>query len=105
MKGATWSGRELNWTRAPEQYGAIHFHDTDMSDCRWPVSLTLTVPADWKSGIYAARLRAGPGLHSPADLHLSGLWQLCPPRPHRGAARARNGVAGARAATGHGAGI
>lgn len=44
---------------APEQYGAIHFHDDDLSDCGWEVDFELTVPDDTKSALYAARLKAG----------------------------------------------
>src|SRR5262249_47842137 len=56
MKGSNWTGQEMNWTRAPEQYGAIHFHDDDMADCGWNPALTLTVPDNCLSGIYATRV-------------------------------------------------
>jgi len=59
MKGASWTGEVMDWKQAPEQYGAIHFHDDDLYDARWQVDFTLTVPASMKSGLYAARLRAG----------------------------------------------
>lgn len=42
----------------PDEYDAIHFHDDDVSDAGWEKSLALKVPADLKSGVYAARLRA-----------------------------------------------
>ncbi len=59
MKGHNWTGTEMNWTRAPEQYGAIHFHDDDIHDCGWQADFALSVPPDLRSGIYAARLRTG----------------------------------------------
>ena len=59
MKGHAWSGEVMDWKQAPEQYGAIHFHDDDISDCGWETDVTLTVPDDLPSGIYAARLKAG----------------------------------------------
>lgn len=56
MKGHDWTGREMNWKNAPEEYGAIHFHDDDIYDCGWDVDFTLTIPAGMKSGLYAARV-------------------------------------------------
>ena len=46
------------WRHAPDEYGAIHFHDDDLYDAGWEVDFTWTVPARQKSGVYAARLRA-----------------------------------------------
>ena len=59
MTGANWTGREMCWRHAGEQYGAIHFHDDDIQDCGWETDFTFTVPADLRSGIYAMRLRSG----------------------------------------------
>jgi len=59
MKGYNWTGEVMNWQEAPEQYGAIHFHDDDTYDAGWEVDFALTIPATMKSGLYAARLRAG----------------------------------------------
>ncbi len=59
MKGYNWSGREMCWSRAPQEYGAIHFHDDDLYDCGWETDFTLTVPDGLRSGIYAARVRLG----------------------------------------------
>ena len=58
MKGWNWSGREMSWRHAPEQYGAIHFHDDDLYDAGWSPDFELTVP-ELSSGLYAARLRSG----------------------------------------------
>jgi N,N-dimethylformamidase len=59
VTGHNWTGSELDWRKAPEQYGAIHFHADDLDDARWETDFSLTVPADWPSGVYAARLRGG----------------------------------------------
>ena len=56
MKGSAWTGDEHCWRHAPEQYGAIHFHDDDLHDCGWATDFTFTVPEDLPSGAYAARL-------------------------------------------------
>jgi len=57
MTGSSWTGEEHRWTAAPEQYGAIHFHDDDLGDCDWEESFALDVPGGWPSGFYAAHLR------------------------------------------------
>ncbi len=58
MKGWNWSGREMSWRHAPEEYGAVHFHDDDFHDAGWSPDFELSVP-DLRSGLYAARLRSG----------------------------------------------
>lgn len=59
VTGHNWTGKETNYRHALSEYGAIHFHDDDLDDARWQVDFTLTIPAAMKSGVYAARLRAG----------------------------------------------
>ena len=61
VTGHNWTGRELNFNHAREQYGAIYFHDDDLDDAGWEVGFELKVPDQFKSGVYAARLRAGNG--------------------------------------------
>ena len=58
MKGHNWSGESMDWQQAPAHYGAIHFHDDDVYDAGWEVDFSLTIAADLKSGLYAARLRS-----------------------------------------------
>jgi N,N-dimethylformamidase len=58
MTGASWNGREMCWRHAPEQYGAIHFHDDDIDDCGWPAAFSWTAPTDLPSGNYALLLSA-----------------------------------------------
>ncbi len=57
MTGAGWTGAVHDWKAAPEQYGAIHFHDDDQGDLGWQPSVTLRIPEDWPSGFYSAHLR------------------------------------------------
>ena len=56
-KGYNWSGTEQNWAHAPEEYGAIHFHDDDLYDAGWETDFEYLVPADLRSGVYAVRLK------------------------------------------------
>lgn len=57
--GSNWTGEEHCFRHAPEQYGAIHFHDDDLDDCRWPATHAITLPDGLKSDAYALILRAG----------------------------------------------
>ncbi|MEH7343184.1 N,N-dimethylformamidase beta subunit family domain-containing protein [Bacillus sp. JJ1532] len=59
MTGYNWTSEEQNFTHAPEQYGAIQFHDDDMTDAKWDVDFEWTVPDSLKSGVYAAHVYAG----------------------------------------------
>ena len=56
MTGFNWTGDVHDWRFAPEQYGAIHFHDDDVYDAGWDTDFVLDVPAELASGVYAARL-------------------------------------------------
>ena len=58
VRGHDWTGATMEWTRAPAQYGAIHFHDDDLVDACWAPDFGFTVPADLRSGVYAAKLTA-----------------------------------------------
>ena len=56
VTGSRWSGREMRWRDAPDEYAAIHFHEDDITDCHWPVCYEWTVPEDTRSATYALRL-------------------------------------------------
>ena len=56
MCGSNWSGKEMCWRHAPEEYGAIHFHDDDIYDCQWETDFSFTVPATLRSGMYSMRI-------------------------------------------------
>jgi N,N-dimethylformamidase len=59
VRGPYWTGREQCYRHAPDQYAAIHFHEDDIDDCRWPATHVLEIPAALKSGVYALMLGAG----------------------------------------------
>ncbi len=59
VKGFNWSGNTQSWQHAPQEYGAIHFHEDDHYDAGWETDFSYTVPQDLASGVYAVRLRAG----------------------------------------------
>ncbi|MBL8688379.1 MAG: N,N-dimethylformamidase large subunit [Rhodospirillaceae bacterium] len=79
VTGHNWTGSEMNWTKDPQQYGAIHFHDDDISDAKWQPDFSFTVPKDAKSGFYAAKLTS------------DEAYFYCPffVRPTRGTANAK----------------
>ena len=56
VTGAFWDGRVFDWSRAPDQYAAIHFHSDDLDDCGWPDDIVLDVPQDWQPGLYLAEV-------------------------------------------------
>ncbi len=58
MTGHNWKNIETNFAHAPGEYGAIHFHDDDLEDAGWVPACEFCIPPDWRSAIYAARLRA-----------------------------------------------
>ena len=58
MTGFNWSGHEDCFRYAPAQFGGIEFHEDALADCGWEPTVSMEVP-DVKSGVYAARLRAG----------------------------------------------
>jgi N,N-dimethylformamidase len=60
VTGVRWRQDVQDWTRAPEEYAAVHFHDDDLDDCRWPAIATLRLPDDLPTGVYGVRL-AEPG--------------------------------------------
>jgi N,N-dimethylformamidase len=59
VTGHNWTSTEFDFKRAPQQYGAIYFHEDDLDDAGWEVDFEWTVPDGLRSGVYAARLRAG----------------------------------------------
>jgi N,N-dimethylformamidase len=61
MTGYNWQGQVFDWKVAPEQYGAIHFHDDDIDDARWAVSFEWKVPEGTSSKFYAAKLTSKGG--------------------------------------------
>lgn len=58
MTSFNWSGHDDCFRYAPAQFGGIDFHEDAITDCGWAPALSMEVP-ELKSGVYAARLRAG----------------------------------------------
>ena len=58
LTGHNWDATAFTREEAPEQYGAIHFHDDDFDDSRWEPDFGFTVPDDARSGYYAVALQA-----------------------------------------------
>jgi len=56
VTGWNWNGRKDVFTNAPDQYGAILFHDDALDDCCWPVDFELELPDDLPSGCYAVHV-------------------------------------------------
>ena len=54
-----WDGQELDHTRAPGEYAAIHFHADDLEDAGWSADFSLAMPDLIRSGLYAARIKGG----------------------------------------------
>ena len=59
MKGSLWDGTAHRWSDNPAHYAAIHFHEDDVVDCAWADDVALTIPPDWKSGVYCGRFHQG----------------------------------------------
>lgn len=60
VTGPWWAGLESRrYTENPQDYNAIHLHEDDLEDARWEPTAELQVPAEARSGIYAARLENG----------------------------------------------
>ena len=59
MTGHNWDSTVHDWKLAPEQYGAIHFHDDDLADAGWQVDATVDLPPDLDTGVYCVRLTGG----------------------------------------------
>lgn len=69
--GSSWTGDVVDFRFAPDQYAAIHFHRTDMTDCQWESQAEFTIPADLASGVYAILLTDDEGLEDRTPLIVS----------------------------------
>ena len=59
IRGSRWDGSAMDWRTKPDHYAAIHFHEDDLSDCRWETDFKLSIPDGTPSGTYGLRLRQG----------------------------------------------
>ncbi|GAA3640085.1 hypothetical protein GCM10022223_69110 [Kineosporia mesophila] len=58
VTSSSWNGMQDSFTHRPDQWAAVHFHRSDLDDCRWPVSFTVDVSDEVRSGAYVVRLCA-----------------------------------------------
>lgn len=54
--GVHWDGSKQSYHEQPDHYGAIHFHEDDLTDAGWMESINWTVPDDLASGQYALKV-------------------------------------------------
>ncbi|MYA02827.1 MAG: LamG domain-containing protein [Chloroflexi bacterium] len=99
VRGSNWTGAELDFNHAPEQYAAIHFLDDSLYDCEWDADFELEVPADTPSGLYAARLTAGDQedhvtfvVRPPRDRATASLALLIPTASYMAYGNSRGGI-------------
>ncbi|MBB6413784.1 N,N-dimethylformamidase beta subunit family domain-containing protein [Mesorhizobium sangaii] len=59
VRSSRWSGEEICWRHALDQYAAVHFHEDDLYDCCWETDFCFDIPHDLPSGVYGVRLRCG----------------------------------------------
>ncbi|RWK58061.1 N,N-dimethylformamidase beta subunit family domain-containing protein [Mesorhizobium sp.] len=57
VRGSRWSGAEMCWRHAVDEYAAVHFHEDDLYDCGWETDFSFDIPDDLPSGVYGIRLR------------------------------------------------
>ena len=77
IAGHNWNREVFHWRHAPHQYGAIHFHDDDLTDAGWSCDFEFQVPGDLRSGVYAVHLTDG----------CEEIWVPFVVRPPRGETR------------------
>ncbi|HEY9213068.1 MAG TPA: N,N-dimethylformamidase beta subunit family domain-containing protein [Ancylobacter sp.] len=56
VRSSAWTGRNMDWKHAPEEYAAIAFHSDDLSDCNWETTIAVVVPHDVPSGVYGLKV-------------------------------------------------
>ncbi|UVK40857.1 hypothetical protein LHFGNBLO_002385 [Mesorhizobium sp. AR10] len=61
VRSSSWTGRDMDWKVAPQDYAAITFHSDDLSDCKWETTIAIEVPAEVPSGVYGLLVDNGVG--------------------------------------------
>jgi len=61
VRSSSWTGRNMDWKVAPQDYAAITFHSDDLSDCKWETTIAIEVPAGMPSGVYGLFVDNGIG--------------------------------------------
>ncbi|WP_032936368.1 N,N-dimethylformamidase beta subunit family domain-containing protein [Mesorhizobium sp. WSM3626] len=57
VRSSRWSGQEMDWRHALDEYAAVHFHEDDLYDCGWETDFCFDIRPDLPSGVYGVRLR------------------------------------------------
>ena len=84
LTGWNWSGRNDSFRLSPREYGGVELHADALIDCHWEPTLTLTIPDQLKSGVYAIKLTAGdaeeytPFFVRPTDARRAAICLLIP---------------------------
>lgn len=61
VTGRSFTGRGTDFSAAPTEYAAVHFHGTDLTDAGWEPVLEASLPDDLESGVYGVVVRNGDG--------------------------------------------
>ena len=61
VTGHSWDGSVLDFRDAPDQYGALLFHDDDLEDACWPEAVSIELPPSLPSGVYSLVLAGRDG--------------------------------------------
>jgi N,N-dimethylformamidase len=61
VTGRHFSGRSLDFSDAPSEYAAVHFHSTDLADAGWDAVLDAALPEDLDSGVYGVVVESDSG--------------------------------------------
>ncbi len=59
VAGVHWDGSAQSYVQTPAHYGAIHFHEDDLTDAGWLPTITWQIPGDLPSGQYALKVEQG----------------------------------------------
>lgn len=57
--GVAWDGSTHSYLHRPDHYGAIHFHEDDLTDAGWQDTVCWEVPLGLASGQYALKVEQG----------------------------------------------
>src|SRR3546814_18279632 len=52
VRSSRWSGLNLDWRHAPDEYAAMYFHADALTECGWQVGISVRIPPGTKSGVY-----------------------------------------------------
>lgn len=61
VTGYDWDATESDWTKAQYGYGAIHFHEDDLDDAAWETDVSIHLPENIRSGVYAVVVESSYG--------------------------------------------